>query len=660
MTKFRVVTILSTLMLCSFASRVMAITLPPWIQTQLTAPVPAHDAKTSAVILYSETSLKVQSSGKIQRVDRTVFKILRPGGADLSIVRADSNSQTRTISMHGWNMAPGAPPADIGDRDAVESSVIGVSEGDLVDDVRSKLLRIPAVLTGNIVAQEIVREIQPYVMANDWVFQSTLPVHEARLSLDLPAGWSYKVHWINHTEVQATSSGTHSEWVLTDLKPIREEPQMPPWEAVAGRLAISVFPPGGHGKGFETWADVGTWYLGLVQGRQASNAAIHQQVVALTGGLTTPLAKLQALAAFVQKDVRYVAIELGIGGYQPHAAVDVFAHRYGDCKDKATLLVTMLRDIGIEADYLMVNTERGAIGDATPPNLGFDHVIVAIRLPADIDDPTLFAKYTHPRLGRMLLFDPTDTYIPLGGLAGPLQDSFGLLVRAEGSELVHLPTLPITTSSLTRTAHLTLDETGTLRGAVDEVFTGDEAANARGMFDTTTVNTDQIKPIESLMAESFPTFTLKSAAVRNLRVHDQPFEWHYSIEVPAFAETSGNLVTLRPRVLGSKSSGLLETKEPRENDIEFDGSRTDTDEFEITLPPGYVVDDMPQPVNLEYPYAAYHSKTELTGRTLKYTRKFEIKRLTVASAQAPELKEFYRRILNDEAAVAVLRRAGGT
>ena len=74
------------------------------------------------------------------------------------------------------------------------------------------------------------------------------------------------------------------------------------------------------------------WESGLTEGRRESSPEIKQKVTELTGSAPTTLAKMQALAAFVQHDIRYVAIELGIGGWQPHYARDVFSHRYGDCK----------------------------------------------------------------------------------------------------------------------------------------------------------------------------------------------------------------------------------------------------------------------------------------------------------------------------------------
>ena len=135
-----------------------------------------------------------------------------------------------------------------------------------------------------------------------------------------------------------------------------------------------------------------------------------KKVSALTAGKTTQLQKMQAIAAFVQHDIRYVAIELGIGGWQPHAAPDVFSHRYGDCKDKATLMRTMLREIGVESYHVVINTQRGAVTRDAPAHNGFNHVILAIKLPDEIKDPSLIAVMQHPRLGRILFFDPTNEH----------------------------------------------------------------------------------------------------------------------------------------------------------------------------------------------------------------------------------------------------------
>jgi len=115
---------------------------------------------------------------------------------------------------------------------------------------------------------------------------------------------------------------------------------------------------------------------------------------------------------------------------------------------------------------------------------------------------------------------------------------------------------------------------------------------------------------------------------------------------------------VRPRVLGSNSSDLLETKEPRKYPVEFDGPSRDTDTFEIALPAGYEVDDLPPPVDADYGFASYHSKTEVTGNMLKYTRTFEVKELSVPLNKVEELKKLYRLIAGDERNTAVLKPVG--
>jgi hypothetical protein len=100
----------------------------------------------------------------------------------------------------------------------------------------------------------------------------------------------------------------------------------------------------------------------------------------------------------------------------------------------------------------------------------------------------------------------------------------------------------------------------------------------------------------------------------------------------------------------------LETKEPRQYPIEFYGPERDTDVFEITLPPGYEVDELPPPVDVDDGFAMYRSKTETVGRVLRYTRTFEIKDLSVPVSKAEQLREFYRIIAGDEHNSAVLKR----
>jgi predicted transglutaminase-like cysteine proteinase len=631
---------------------------PQWMHSLVNLPLPAYDDKTDAVLLYSETNVTVISTDKIKTQVREAYKILRPEGRDHGTLFVHFNPQRKVKSLHGWCIPAQGKDYEVKDKDAIEVSP-NIQGAELISDVKYKVLHIPAPDVGNIVGYEYEVEDQPFFLQDMWNFQRTTPVKETHYSLQIPAGWEYKAAWLNHPEVNPTQPSGHlSQWALTDIKGIRREAAMPPHDGVAGAMVVSFFPPGGPVlNGFKDWDGMGKWYINLVSGRMEASAQIKQEVATLTASKTTQFQKMQALAEFVQRDIRYVAIELGIGGWQPHPATDVFSHRYGDCKDKATLLRSMLHEIGVESYHLAIYTERGAITPLTPAHHGFNHVIIAIKLPEGMGERSLVAVIQHPKLGRILFFDPTNDLIPFGQLPGYLQANYGLLVTPDGGELVELPQQPSSMNSIQRTAKLTLDSSGTLRGDVKETRLGERASSERWRLRTTTNDNDRIKPIEALLASSLSSFRITHASLLNLQQTDQPFGFNYSFESQNYAKSAGNLLLVRPRVIGNKGFGFLETKEPRMFPIEFDEPTRDTDTFEITIPAGYAVDDLPPPVDADYSFASYHSKTVINGNVVDYTRTFEVKELSVPVNQAEDLRKFYRIIAGDERNTMVLKPA---
>jgi Domain of Unknown Function with PDB structure (DUF3857)/Transglutaminase-like superfamily len=632
---------------------------PAWMHAVVNAPLPAHDEKTDAVLLYSEDILTVQPNGKMKSIGRRAYKILRPDGRRFARVHIFFDTETRVTNIHGWCIPAQGKDYEVKDKEAAEMGLDDIENGILMTDERVKVLQIPAAEIGNIVGYEYEREDRPYVMQDFWDFQDVVPVREARYTLQLPPNWEYKAMWINHSEIKSQASGSNTwQWSISDVPAIKHEDDMPPWTGVAGGMFVTLFPPPGSvpSRGFESWNDMGKWHALLYQGRRDASPEIKQKVAELTASSATTLAKMKVLASFLQKDIRYVGIELGIGGWQPHTATDIFAHRYGDCKDKATLLSGMLHEIGVDSYYIVINTVRGGASPDAPPALHwFNHAILAVKLPDKAKDPSLAAVVDHPKLGRLLIFDPTDELTPFGQLRGPLQANYGLLVTADGGELIELPKLSTAANSIERSAKLTLDAKGTLTGEVKEVRLGDRAASQRYALRTATKAADQIKPIETLLAHSLATYQITKATVTNLKQTDQPFGFNYSFVALDYAKSAGNLMLVRPRVLGSKSSGLLETKEPRKFPVEFEGPSRDVDTFEITLPPGYEVDDLPPPVNVDFGFANYQSKAEAAGNVLKYTRTVEFKELSVPLNRMDDLKKFYRIIASDERNNAVLK-----
>ena len=652
----------SLLLLCAvgllaFAPQALAGDAPPWMHALVNVPLPTYDEKTDAVLLYSNTNVTVLSTDKIKTHVREAYKILRPSGREYGTMSVFFNPHRKVTSLHGWCIPAQGKDFEVKDKDAIEISLPNIEGSELISDVKDKFLRIPAPDPGNIVGYEYEVEEQPLVLQDTWDFQQTVPVRESHYSVQLPSGWEYKVSWLNHPEVKPTqATSNQQDWAISNVEGIRKENEMPPMRGIAAQMLVSFFPPGGPVVNeFADWQGMGNWYLSLTRDRRDASPEIKQKVLALTASAATPLDKMRTLAQFVQHDIRYVAIELGIGGWQPHPAPDVFAHRYGDCKDKSTLMGSMLHEIGVDSYYLLINSRRGLTTPATQASPNFNHAIIAIKLPNGVTDPSLIATIQHPKLGRLLFFDPTNELTPFGEIGGYLQSNYGLLVSSDASELVELPKQPATTNSIERTAKLTLDATGNLQGDVTEVRLGDRATSERWSLRNVTNATDKIKPIEALLASSLSSFRITRASIVNLQQMSLPFGFNYSFESENYAKPAGDLLLVRPRVIGTKSSPLLETKEPRKFAIEFEGPARDTDTFDIALPPGYQVDDLPPPVDADYSFASYHSRTEAKEGTVRYTRTFEIKELSVPVSRAAELKAFYRTIASDERNTVVLK-----
>jgi len=630
---------------------------PSWMQALVNAPLPEHSEKTEAILMYSETNVTVVAVDKIRTQVREAYKILRPEGRERGTVLVYLNSQRKAKSLHGWCIPAQGKDYEVKDKDSLEMAPPMIAGIELVQDVKARVLHIPAPEPGNIVGYEYEVEEAPFFLQASWGFQTTLPVRESHYTLQIPSGWEYTSSWVNHTELKPTNAGKNQwQWTITDIKALRPEPNMPPFNGVRGQMIVTLFPPGGGAlNNFANWNEMGKWYTNLVSTRLDASPQIKQEVAELTAGKTDTLQKMQALAGFVQHDVRYVAIELGIGGWQPHPASEVFIKRHGDCKDKATLLRSMLHEIGVDAYHVAIYTERGAITPATPANHGFNHVIDAIHIPDGVLDGSLVATLQHPKLGKLLFFDPTDDVTPFGQIRGALQANFGLLVTPDGGELTELPQQPSAMNSIQRTAKLILAPDGTLKGDVEEIRLGDRAHSQRSQLLAVGKDTDQIKPVENLLSSSLSSFHVTHATISNLHKWDQPFGWKYTFEAQNYAKNSGNLLLVRPRVIGNKGMSILETKEPRVFPIEFDGPARDTDVFEIAIPDGYVVEDLPPPVDAEYTFASYYAKTEVVNRVIRYSRTFEQKELSVPVAKADELKKFYRLISSDERATVVLK-----
>jgi hypothetical protein len=466
-----------------------------------------------------------------------------------------------------------------------------------------------------------------------------------------------ETYWVNRPKAEPQRNGNSFTWEERNIAAVKEEDSMPAWRAVTPRMSVAFFPSSGKtDKAHTSWAEVGSFFYSLSNPQRQPTPATQALANQLTAGKTMFLDKVRAIAAFAQKDIRYVAIEIGIGGLQPHTAESIAKNRYGDCKDKATLMSALLNSAGINSYFLSVHTERGFIAPDAPSAYTFNHEIIAIEVPKGEKLPSSFQSVvTHSKLGTLLIFDPTDDMTPVGQLPSYFQSNFGLLVQEKGSDLIPLPVPTPESNELSRTAKLTLSPEGTLSGEVREVRTGVEAWVKRSQL-RHLQPAERRKVVENFLSTALSAFSVKDLTVENLDDYDKDLVLTYKFETTGYSKNMGPLVLVRPRVFGSKGEYIDFNKKDRKYPVELDNVAEHRDEFDITLPPGWTLDELPPATKLEQPGLSYVSQSSFAGQTLTYKRTYRVTGVRYPVDKFSDLRTFYTKVQQDERSSAVLKK----
>ncbi|HSA96358.1 MAG TPA: DUF3857 domain-containing protein [Acidobacteriota bacterium] len=657
----RVAVLGATLLLLVPAARPGGSDVPAWLAEAALIKVTDHPPETEAVYLLDERNVTVRADGTILANCRAALKILRPGGVDEArrLIVA-SGFDTRILSITGWGVTAGRKTVKVTAKDVIET---GLAPDTLYTDICIKILNVPGAEVGSVVGFEWVEERKPPSLEDTHTFQGPYPSERSRYSLALPAGWSADAYWVNWPAVEAAMSGTTAggaksvRWDFGPIPAVVEEPLRPPFEALAGRLLVRFKAGGPDGRCFSGWSDIGAWYEGLSRPCRTPDPGVTEKARALTAGAPDTFSRLKALAGFAQKSIRYVAIEIGIGGFKPHTAGSVMANLYGDCKDKATLLAAMLEALGIDSHYLIVNSDRGSVGPGSPPSLyGFNHVVLAVRLPDDVPGDDLTAVVSHPRLGRLLVFDPTSPYTPLGHLPYYLQGNTALLVADGSGELVTLPQPAPESNLLDRRGRFVLGVDGTLWGEIEETRRGTLADSGRAELLASGI-LDPRKHFETFLANFFSGFSVESDEITDLHENARDLRYKYRFRVANFAKTAGGMTIVRPRVVGDKRE-RLETNEagPRRYAMDFSAVSAQRDEFTIELPEGVAIESLPPAADIDAGFAVYRSRTEQRDRLLVYRREYRLLDPVLPASRYEDALRFFRAMDADQRQSVLLKK----
>jgi hypothetical protein len=628
---------------------------PGWLRQAATIQPPAYDKTVNAVVLQNEETVTLDSSGKLVTTDNYAVKILtREGKEEAVAVAFYLVNFGKVRDMQAWIIRPDGTSKTYGKKEIVDH----ISDpDDVYNEGRVKIINaIGDVDTGYVFGYSVTTEDSPLFYQDRWNFQRDLPTLMSRYTLNLPAGWKATSVTFNYPEVKPRVAGSSYTWEVRDLPAIKDEPLSPSFINIAPRMALSYGPEDTSqsvNKAFTNWTDVSKWGSSLHEPQVIVDDAVAIKARDLTANAKTELEKIQAIGKFVQ-NLQYISIDIGVGygnGMKPRPSTMVLGRGYGDCKDKANLMRALLKSLKIEAypvaiysgDPNFVRKEWASPGQ-------FNHCIIAVRVSDGTVVPTVI---TDAKLGRLMIFDATDPYTPVGDLPDYLQGSMALIMAGENGGLVQMPVTPAAFNAWNRNTEVSLLEDGSITGTISERTTGQSSANARRLFRSLS-GSDYNQVIERWLTRGATAAQLLKLTPNDKQI-DAGFDLDMEFSAPRYGQVMQDRLMVFKPVIASRTSSIYLTEKTRSHPVMLE-SESFTETATFKLPVGFVVDEMPDAVNLSTNFGKYSTKYEVKNGKLLFTRVLIMTRTSVPVDKYNEVRDFYSKMMDAEQAPVVLLR----
>lgn len=331
----------------------------------------------AAIILLNYERMEMLNDGSIVRKVISRFKIFNERGyylAQKSIEYRDGYSNVNILFAN--TIKPDGTIVPLKEEDIIDAAPY--SEYEYYTDIKVKKFTMPAIEPNCIVEyayeERIIKPIIPYDLYAPFSIQDKIPLKEDVLEIILPKGRELHVAYFKtdiRPMIEEVNGKTKYTFKNLDKEEIIPEPDMP------SQLDKEVFPQF-HCSTLGSWNIISKWYSGLVKEQMQSDAELENFTKELIAGKTTDEDKIRAIFYFIAQKVRYVAVALGPHTHKPHLAYDVFKKRYGDCKDKTTLLLTMLKIAGVKGLPALVPADPDILDESSPTVSVFNHVIAVV------------------------------------------------------------------------------------------------------------------------------------------------------------------------------------------------------------------------------------------------------------------------------------------
>jgi len=569
----------------------------------------------NALTLSEEVEIEIRAAddATVRYANRT--KVLTRRGAeqfDQAVVYYEKGD--RIVSFKGEVLLPTGKRLKMNKKAIVDGPAQASFE--LYSDSRYRAMTFTGVVPGAVVEYSFEKEVNSlhHIYEDRLDLQGDIPARHRSLKLVTPENFPLKISISGEPVYSREEEGGKlvQRWSIEDAPALKVERDGPPVRDLIP--AVSVEPGlvsmGGRTVLLSTWDQVAAFYQGLAANRMSPGGEVGATASRVAAGGATPDEKARRIYEFVQEKVEYVAIELGIGGWQPHASGEVLRHRYGDCKDKATLMIAMLAAVGIEAYPSLIRTRYAGLLNQDQPALSFNHAIVALPAPEGFR----FA-------------DPTSTDTAFGDLPWWDQGVPTLVVKPSGGgEVVTTPLSPPERNQRRFEIEGDIGATGSLRGTLLLQATGERRSELLPLADAAPARREAA--VGRLVAEVFPGAKVTAHTVGTRDSGEPAVVVKAEFTLPRFLVRVGESELMVVPSVRLDSLASIAATESRTQPIFFEYLTRDTVVSRIRLPAGRTLEVPPGERELTGPGLLGRSSSEIVesdeGRVLVTTRLLDI------------------------------------